>query len=65
MPYMCFSCPPNTSPGTKTRGDTPIRMPHSCFSYPAETSPDAGNRDAGTPVLPGLRQMPAGTSFRY
>lgn len=39
--------------------------PAMCFSYPAGAPRGAGNREAGPPAPPGLRQMPFGNCFRY
>jgi hypothetical protein len=54
MPLICFSY----------QAAVPHSMPYSCFTYPAD-APDAGNREAGSPGLPGLRRMPVSPCFRY
>lgn len=79
MSKLCFSFPADAAPAAEIRGaaqsgayacpgdqaGVPLSMPFMCFSYPAGAPRGAGNREAGPPAPPGLRQMPFGNCFRY
>ena len=74
---ICFSYPPSALPGAGNSRSTPPLLPamrsmpltcygypYSRFSYPGDESWDTPRHEA-VPPLPGLRQMPYGTCFRY
>jgi len=76
---MRFSYPGNESPGTRGKtnsacfrysaeapsGQCGGGTNSTCFGYSPDVPPEAGNLGTAQPALPGLRQMPVATCFRY
>jgi len=73
----CYGYPADLPPGTAKDAGAQAALsdlrnmpypcysyPNMCFSYPGDEPWDTPSREA-TPSLPGLRQMPAGSCFRY
>jgi hypothetical protein len=76
MPWSCFSYSADVPTPSRTRKMTgsarfsyPVDMNRmvntACFSYPADVPSGPRKHDVAEPLLPGLRNMPFGSCFRY